>query len=47
MIIFIQDIIFMLKLDIEMLNKNVRVNVIKMSNFLKKYDLNIILHILT
>ena len=46
MIIFMQDINFMLKLDIKMLNRNVRINVIKMSNFFKKYSLNMTLHIL-
>ena len=30
-----------------MLNSNVRINMIKMSNFFKKYNLNTILHILT
>ena len=37
----------MLKLNIKMLNINVHVNMIKMSNFFKKYNLKMILHILT
>ena len=47
MIISMQDIIFMLRFNTEMLNRNVRINVIEMSNFLKKYNLNMTLHILT
>ena len=41
-----QDIIFTLKFNIKMFNKNVKINIIKVSNFFKKYNLNIILHIL-
>ena len=44
--IILQNVIFMLKLDAEILNNNVRVNVTEISNFFKKYDLNMILHIL-
>ena len=47
MIIFMQDVIFMLRLDVKMLDNNVRINVIKANSFFKKYDLNMILHILT
>ena len=47
MIIFMQDVIFMLRLNIKMFNINVCINLMKMSSFFKKYDLNIILHILT
>ena len=36
----------MLKLDVEMLNTNVYINLTKVSNFFKKYNLNMILHIL-
>ena len=43
MIIFMQDIIFILKLDAEMLDINICVNLMKMSSFLQKYDLNMIL----
>ena len=46
MIISMQNIIFMLKFNVKMLNNNVRINVIKMNNFFKKYNLNMILHIL-
>ena len=46
MIIFMQDVLFILRFDAEMLNNNVKVNVIKASDFLKRYSLNIILHIL-
>ena len=46
MIIFMQDAIFTLRLDIKMLDNNVRVNVTEMSDFLRKYDLNMISHIL-
>ena len=46
MIISMQNVIFTLKLNAEMLNNNVKINVIKASSFFKKYNLNIILHIL-
>ena len=46
MIISMQNIIFTLKFNIKMLDRNVKINVIKMNDFLKKYNLNIILHIL-
>ena len=46
MIIFMQDIIFMLKFNIKMLDINVYVNIMKANNFFKKYSLKIILHIL-
>ena len=36
----------MLRFNIKMLDRNVKVNVIKMSDFFKKYSLNIISHIL-
>ena len=42
-----QDIIFTLRFNIKMLNRNVRINVIKINNIFKKYSLNTILHILT
>ena len=45
--ITLQDVIFILKFNAEMLNSNVRINVIKASDFLRKYNLNMILHILT
>ena len=41
-----QDVIFMLRLDVRMLDSNVRVNVMKISDFLKRYDLNMILYII-
>ena len=47
MIIFMQNVIFMLKFNIKMLNSNIKINVIKMNDFFKKYNLNIILYILT
>ena len=47
MIIFIQNIIFTLKFNVKMLDINVYVNLIKVSNFFLKYNLNITLHILT
>ena len=46
MIISMQDVIFMLRLDIKMLDNNIRINVIKASSFFKKYNLNMTLHIL-
>ena len=45
--ITLQNVIFILKLNAEMLDNNVRINVTEASDFLKKYNLNIILHILT
>ena len=46
MIIYMQNVIFMLKFNAEMLNSNVKINVIKINDFFKKYNLNMILHIL-
>ena len=46
MIILMQDIIFTLKFNAKMNNINVYVNLIKVSDFFQKNNLNIILHIL-
>ena len=45
-IIILQNIIFMLKFNIKMLDSNVRINVTEMSDFFRKYNLNMTLHIL-
>ena len=42
--IILQNIIFILKLNIKMLNNNVKINVMKVSDFFKKYNLNMTLH---
>ena len=42
-----QNIIFILKFNIKMLNINVYINFIKVSNFFLNYSLNTILYILT
>ena len=47
MIIFMQDIIFILRFNVKMFNINVYINLMKISNFFQKYNLNITLHILT
>ena len=46
MIIFMQNVIFTLKLNVKMLDINVYINLIKVSSFFLKYNLNMILHIL-
>ena len=42
-----QDVIFILRFNVRMLDINVCVNLTKVSSFFKKYNLNIISHILT
>ena len=46
MIISMQDIIFTLRLNVRMLDSNVRANMIEASDFLKRYSLNMTSHTL-